>query len=196
MRVLGKCGGFDSDIVDAMQWAAGITVPGAPVNRYPARIINMSLGGTGSCGGLYPAVINELATLGVIVVVSAGNEGDAVSSPANCPGVVAVAGLRHIGTKVGFSNLGPEIALSAPGGNCVNVSGGPCLFSIDTTVNSGTTVPASNIYTNQANFNVGTSFSAPLVAGVASLMLGVDQNLTPGLIRARLQEGASRPVSS
>ncbi len=193
VRVLGKCGGFDSDIVVGMQWAAGITVPGAPANPYPARIINMSLGGTGPCGGLYGPVINSLTALGVTVVVSAGNDGNAVSSPANCPGVVAVAGLRHIGTKVGFSNLGPEIALSAPGGNCVNVSGGPCLFSIDTTVNSGTTAPASNIYTNQANFNVGTSFSAPLVAGVASLMLGLDQNLTPGLIRARLQEGAGRP---
>ncbi len=127
------------------------------------------------------------------MVVSAGNDGDAVSSPANCPGVIGVAGLRHIGTKVGFSNLGPEIALSAPGGNCVNTSGGPCLFSIDTTVNTGTTVPGANTYTDEINANVGTSFSAPLVAGVASLMLGVDQNLTPGLIRARLQEGASAP---
>ncbi len=52
VRVLGKCGGFDSDIIDGMRWAAGIAVPGAPVNPYPARIINMSLGGTGSCGGL------------------------------------------------------------------------------------------------------------------------------------------------
>jgi serine protease len=193
VRVLGKCGGFDSDIIDGMRWAAGIAVPGAPVNPYPARIINMSLGGTGSCGGLYGSVINQLTALGVTVVVSAGNDGDAVSSPANCPGVIGVAGLRHIGTKVGFSNLGPEIALSAPGGNCVNTSGGPCLFSIDTTVNSGTTVPGANTYTDEINSNVGTSFSAPLVAGVASLMLGVDQNLTPGLIRARLQEGASTP---
>jgi len=192
VRVLGKCGGFDSDIIAGMQWAAGIAVPGAPVNPYPARIINMSLGGTGPCGP-YASVIAQLTALGVTVVVSAGNDGDAVSTPANCPGVVAVAGLRHIGTKVGFSNLGPEIALSAPGGNCVTTTGGPCLFSIDTTVNSGTTGPGANTYTDQINANVGTSFSAPLAAGVASLMLGVDQNLTPGLIRARLQEGATTP---
>jgi serine protease len=194
VRVLGKCGGIDTDIIDGMRWAAGIHVNGVPDNPYPARIINMSLGGTGQCvDPRYLQVVDQLTALGVTVVASAGNDGDAVASPANCPGVVAVAGLRHIGTKVGFSNLGPEIALSAPGGNCVNTNGGPCLFSIDTTVNSGTTTPANNTYTDEVNYNVGTSFSAPLVAGVASLMLGVDQNLTPGLIRARLQEGASTP---
>jgi len=30
-----------------------------------------------------------------------------VDIPANCPGVLAVAGLRNIGTKVGYSSLGP-----------------------------------------------------------------------------------------
>jgi serine protease len=36
--------------------------------------------------------------------------------------VIAVAALRHAGTKVGFSSLGPEVAVSAPGGNCVNTA--------------------------------------------------------------------------
>jgi serine protease len=114
-----------------------------------------------------------------------------VSSPANCPGVLAVAGIRHAGTKVGFSNLGPEIALSAPGGNCVNIGAGqPCLFSLDTTVDSGLTGPAGPTYTDQFDFNVGTSFSAPIVAGAAALMHSVNARLAPALVIERLRASA------
>ena len=50
LRVLGKCGGNDSDILAAMRWAAGFTVPGiAQVTPNPARIINLSLGSDGAC---------------------------------------------------------------------------------------------------------------------------------------------------
>ena len=45
VRVLGKCGGYDSDIVDGIAWAAGLDVPGMPANPTPAQVINMSLGG-------------------------------------------------------------------------------------------------------------------------------------------------------
>jgi serine protease len=190
VRVLGKCGGFDSDIIAGMLWAAGLTVSGVPDNPYPARIENLSLGSTTSCPASYVDAVEQLTAAGVLVVASAGNEGGPVGTPASCPGVVGVAGLRHIGTKVGFSSLGPEVALSAPGGNCVNTAPGtPCLFSLDTTSNSGDTVPESSIYTDQFNSNVGTSFSAPIVTGIAALMVSVNGNLTPSLLTARLQEG-------
>jgi serine protease len=118
-----------------------------------------------------------------------------VDSPANCPGVVGVAGLRQVGTKVGFSSLGPEVALSAPGGNCVN-TGPPCLFSIETTTNTGTTVPETNTYTDETHYNVGTSFSAPIVSGIAGLMLSANGNLTPAQLLVRLQAGTQPfPVS-
>jgi serine protease len=193
VRVLGKCGGYDSDILAAMAWAAGMHVDGVPDNPYPARIINMSLGATGSCPQDYQQLIDELAVQRVLVVVSAGNEGGAVDAPANCSGVAGIAGLRHIGTKVGYSSLGPQIALSAPAGNCVNAGGGPCLFSIQTTTNTGATVPATNTYTDELNFNVGTSFSAPIVSGIAGLMLAVNGNLTPDQLIARMKAGANRP---
>ena len=139
-------------------------------------------------------MISQLAARGVLVVASVGNEGSVVESPANCPGVVGVAGIRHVGTKVGFSNLGPGVALSAPGGNCVNVGQGePCLYSIDTTTNLGTQSPTANSYTDQFRFNVGTSFSAPIVSGIAGLMASVNGRLSPEQILARLQEGATRP---
>ncbi len=194
VRVLGKCGGYDSDIIAGMAWAAGNHVDGVPDNLYPARVINMSLGSAGNCPQSYQAIVTQLAAQGVLVVVSAGNEGGPVDAPANCNGVAGIAGLRQAGTKVGYSSLGPQIALSAPAGNCVNTGAGqPCLFSIETTTNTGTTVPATNTYTDELNFNVGTSFSAPIVSGIAGLMLAVNGNLTSGQLIARLQGGATTP---
>jgi serine protease len=198
VRVLGKCGGYDSDIIAGMAWAAGMPVEGVPDNPYPARIVNMSLGSVGTCPAAYQQMVSELVNAGVLVVVSAGNEGGPVDAPANCGDATGVAGLREVGTKVGYSSLGPQIALSAPAGNCVNTAAGqPCLFSIVTTTNSGTTVPETSTYTDEYNYNVGTSFSAPIVAGIAGLMLSVNGNLTPGQLLARLQAGTQPfPVSS
>lgn len=190
VRVLGKCGGYDSDIIAGMRWAAGLPVPGVLDNPNPARIINLSLGGPGSCADTaYPSVINELAGHGVLVVASAGNESGPVEVPANCPGVLAVAGVRHNGIKVGYSSFGPEVSISAPAGNCVNFSGS-CIYSIDTTSNSGTTDPATNIYTDQNNWNVGTSFSAPMAAGVAALMLSRNLELSPAGLIGRIKHTA------
>ncbi len=194
VRVLGKCGGFDSDILDGMLWAAGIHVAGVPDNPYPAQIENLSLGAIGPCGQAYSDVIATVSALGVLVVASAGNEGGPVDEPADCPGAVGVAGLRHAGTKVGYSSLGPEVALAAPAGNCVNTGpGAPCLFPINTTSNSGTTTPGSSTYTDQLSANLGTSFSAPIVSGIAGLMLAANGNLGASQLRARLREGAIAP---
>ena len=190
VRVLGKCGGYDSDILTGMRWAAGLEVSGVEVNPYPARVLNLSLGSSERCSNSYQGVIDELVARGAVVVASAGNESGPVSAPANCNGVVAVVALRHVGTKVGFSNLGARATLGAPGGNCVNEGANqPCLFSIDTTTNSGRTGPVNNNYTDQFNYNVGTSFSAPLVAGIAGLMLSVNANLSPAEVTARLRAG-------
>ena len=194
VRVLGKCGGYDSDIIAGMAWAAGNAVDGVPPNPYPARILNMSLGSVGSCPASYQQMVDELVEEGVLIVVAAGNEGGPVDAPANCSGVAGVAGLREVGSKVGYSSLGPEITLGAPAGNCVNTGAGqPCLFSILTTTNSGSTVPQTNTYTTESNFNVGTSFATPIVSGIAGLMLSVNGNLVPGQLIARLQSGATTP---
>src|SRR6202030_3704941 len=158
---------------------------------------NLSLGGSGSCPASYQSVISTLTTMGVIIVASAGNGGTAgtvapVDTPASCPGVLAVAGLRNVGTKVGYSSLGPEVGISAPAGNCVNsTAGSPCLRSIDTTVNEGLTVPGANSYSDQTNTNLGTSFSAPIVSGIAALMRAANANLTPPQLIARLKASAT-----
>lgn len=197
VRVLGRCGGYDSDVLAGMYWAAGLLLPPPlivsvpPINPYPAQVINMSLGAAGACSELYASAVKDITAHSVIIVASAGNEGTAVDAPANCAGVVAVAGLRHAGTKVGYSNLGPEVAISAPAGNCINIgSNEPCLFSLDTTSNAGKTQPAASIYTDQHDSNVGTSFSAPLVAATLGLMKAANPALTPEQLVARLQSSA------
>lgn len=200
MRVLGKCGGYDSDIIAAMRWAAGLSVPGLPANPNAARVLNLSLGGSGSCaatsstGVLYRETISELTSMNVVVVAAAGNSaGLAVGVPGNCPNVISVTGLRHVGSKVGFSSIGPEVTLSAPGGNCVNLSG-PCLYPIVSTGNSGAQGPrlSEDYYTS----GVGTSFSTPLVAGTVALMLAQQPSLTPAQVRSALVSTARPFVTS
>jgi serine protease len=195
VRALGKCGGYDSDIIAGMQWAVGMTVMDSsgnnvPDNPYPADIINLSLGGTGSCPSAYSSVISNLTTMGVLVVASAGNENGPVDAPGNCAGVLAVVGLRNVGTKVGYSSFGAEAGVAAPAGNCVTTSG-PCYRSIDTTSNTGLAAPGTNTYTDQTNPNLGTSFSAPIVSGIAALMRAVNANLTPPQLIARIESSVT-----
>jgi serine protease len=196
VRVLGKCGGYDSDIMAGMLWAAGIHVPGVAVdNPTPARVLNMSLGGTQACSQGYIDTIAQVNAAGAVVVVAAGNSGgNAVGSPASCPGALGVTALRHVGDKVGFSDLGPEIAIAAPGGNCVNTNGGACLYPIMTTSNSGAIAPVAGvtgaIYTDAFNASIGTSFSAPLVSGTVALMLSAQPSLTPAQVKTKLQSSA------
>ncbi len=191
VRVLGRCGGYDSDIIAAMRWAAGVS--SEPVfNPHPARVINLSLGSAGSCDASYLEVVAELSAAGVTVVAAAGNEtGLAVDVPANCPGVIAVAGVRHLGSKVGYSNVGPEVAIAAPAGNCVNLTGA-CLYPLLSTTNAGRTQPGANSYSDSFDATLGTSFSSPLVAGTVGLLLSVEPALQPAQIRSILQASSRR----
>jgi serine protease len=199
VRVLGKCGGFQSDIAAGMRWAAGLPVPGVPDNPVAnrAKVVNMSLGSTGACGETYQAAVTALVNIGVAVVVAAGNEdGLAADRPANCSGAIGVAGARHMGTKVGYSNVGPELAIAAPAGNCVLLGlSDPCLFPLLTTLNDGIRGPGANTYSDDIVASYGTSFAAPLVAGTVALMLSTHPGMSVAEIRAALQTTA-RPFPS
>ena len=176
VRVLGKCGGYDSDIVDAVAWAAGLAVPGAPANPTPAQVINLSLGGDQKCPAIYPLVINAAYAYGRTraIVAAAGNDADDVANhaPANCPGVIAVASTAVISGKLAaYSNFGAGITISAPGGTFVRVVTTQAIIVLS---NSGTTIPQGDSFALEG----GTSFSAPMVSGTISLMLSVAPTLT------------------
>ncbi|MGI9026707.1 MAG: S8 family serine peptidase [Burkholderiaceae bacterium] len=172
-RVLGRCGGYTSDIADAMRWSAGISVPGVPANPNPARVENLSLGGSGTCSATFQSAVDDVVARGTVVVVAAGNDGaDAASTdPASCNNVIAVAASTRAGGKASFSNFGSKVALAAPG------------TGILSTLNTGTTVPGADTYVNYS----GTSMATPHVAGVASLLLSQNPALTPAQVKSRLQ---------
>ena len=176
VRVLGRCGGYTSDVADGMRWAAGITVAGVPANATPARVLNLSLGGTGACGATYQNAINDIVARGAVVVVAAGNSNvDAANaSPANCNGVIAVAATTRSGGRASYSNFGQNVALSAPGS------------SILSTLNAGSTTPGAPGYATYS----GTSMATPHVAGVVSLMLSLKPAMTPAQVLTALRSSA------
>ncbi|MFM2057404.1 MAG: hypothetical protein RLY71_1789 [Pseudomonadota bacterium] len=196
VRVLGKCGGYDSDIVAAMRWAAGLTVLDSqgnalPLNPHPARVINLSLGSPTTCNtALYGPVITELNNLGVVIVASAGNDELAVHAPGNCNSVITVGSLNRIGTKAIYASLGPEVTISTPGGDDVLV-GGTYQYPMLSTSNSGVQLPGASIYTGGGgNATIGTSFSAPLVSGTIGLMLSANPALSASQVRSLIMSSA------
>jgi serine protease len=192
VRVLGKCFGTDADIQSGMLWAGGISQAGVPDNPNPARVINLSLGGSGVCDAAYQNVVNQLVARGVVIVAAGGNgAGGPVGTPANCSGVIGVTALRHAGTKVGFSDLGAEISIAAPGGNCINITAGSrCLYPLLAATDAGSQGPAGFAWSDGFDITVGTSFASPLVAGVAALMVSQRSALTASEVRTAMRATA------
>jgi serine protease len=184
IRVLGKCGGYTSDIADGMVWASGGSVSGLPANATPSKVLNLSLGGGGSCDTTSQNAINSARSRGAVVIVAAGNENQNASnsSPANCSGVITVAATDRNGARAYYSNYGNVVALAAPGGDVRSSSSNGIL----STLNAGTKAPGSDNYA----YYQGTSMATPHVAGVAALMLSAKPTATPDQIKAALQSSA------
>jgi serine protease len=182
VRVLGRCGGYSSDIADGIRWAAGLSVTGVPDNPNPVQVMNMSLGGYNpdGCSTTYQSAINAAYGEGAMVVVSAGNSNDDASDyqPASCNNVVTVAATDRYGDRAYYSNYGSTVEISAPGGETAVSANG-----VLSTLNSGTTVPASDTYA----FYQGTSMAAPHVTGVASLIFSLDSALSPAQVLSYMQ---------
>lgn len=199
VRVIGKCGGLTSDIVDGMRWAAGLPVPGVAANPSAnvAHVLNLSLGGAGACSPAFQSAVTDIVNAGKVIVAATGNDGaGTVSQPANCAGVIAVTAHAIDGDNANYANVGPETAISAPGGGCGTLTSlatcrsaapasanGQGIYSLG---NTGLTSPSADNYV----VKIGTSMAAPHVAGVIALMLSIRSTLTPAEVRSYLQSSA------
>jgi type VII secretion-associated serine protease mycosin len=147
VKVLDAGGaGTDGDIADGITWAAD----------HGAKVINLSLGGPGG-GDVLCAAVNTALAADAVVVAAAGNDGaESVGYPAACPGVIAVSATTHTGALTAFSSYGWRVDIAAPG--------------LDITSTSLSQPPTSDSYATES----GTSFSTPIVAGVAALVRAHD----------------------
>jgi serine protease len=201
VRVAGKCGAAVTDIIDGIRWAAGLQVADGqggfvPVNPNPARIINISFGGSAPCDAPYQDAINEVFTeRGAIVVAAAGNEHGAPTRPASCEHVIGVAALNRDGFKSSYSNFGPTLKIATVGGDPGSLGAWGSIVGdsgLLTIINRGVTEPEAPDF----EYLSGTSFAAPLVSGIASLMLSVNPGLAAADMVRGLQESARPHVTS
>ena len=162
VKVLGSDGsGLDSDIASGIVWATD----------HGAEVINLSLGGPGSTAALANSVAYA-ESHGVVVVAASGNEqSSAPSYPAAYSTVLAVGATDEYGDIVQFSNRGSYLDVVAQGWNVVS-----------TDLASG----ATEAYAAGA----GTSFSSPLVAGVAALLKAKNTSFSPAQVRSKITSTA------
>jgi serine protease len=190
VRVLGAGGGSFNDVIDGIRWAAGLTTSwdgrpwsafGLTDNAHPADVINMSLGGGGSCWSTLQDAISQARAAGTVVVTAAGNSfRDAANfTPANCNDTVTVAATGRVGGLANYSNFGSSIDIAAPGGDMSRDSG------ILSTIATGASTLTGYSYTNYQ----GTSMAAPHVAGVAALVASLHPTWGPSQIEAAIYAG-------
>jgi thermitase len=172
VKVLDSSGnGSYASITNGINWAVS----------HDARVINMSLGGTAFSQTLCDAVSNAIAN-GVVVVAAAGNSGTSQASyPAACPGAIGVAATNSSGGYPSWSNYGsPNVFVSAPG------------VSIYSTMWTGATQLGSACSGHQYCLLDGTSMATPFVAGLAALMEGENEHLTPTALKLLLAQTADK----
>lgn len=177
VRALGiGASGYESDFADAITWASGGAVAGAPANPHPSSVVNFSAAWDGQCSATMKSAVDGAHARNVPVVVAAGNAGVNANdvTPANCLGAIVVGASASTDVMTGYSNWGPMLDVLAPGGTT-----GADIYS---TYNTGNESPAQASY---GPLN-GTSMSAPHVAGVIALMKQRDPGLDVESIRNTL----------
>ncbi|GAB2649846.1 S8 family serine peptidase [Kribbella swartbergensis] len=166
VKVLDDGGnGSDANVINGINWAV----------KNGARVINMSLGGEGDNPVLHTAIKNAVAK-GVVLVAAAGNSGvSAPNYPAAYPEVLSVGATNWYGALTEFSTYGDTVDIAAPG------------FNITSTAPRAQTPAGYDPYYIGLS---GTSFSSPIVAGVAALVRNKWPSFTPAQVMSRLKATA------
>lgn len=196
VKVLGASGAGTLDgIIEGVYWAAGYDDPtfGGHINPDPARVINMSLGGMIGvpCPPALDQVFKDAYTLSrAITVVAAGNDAGPADPffPASCPSVITVGATGPTGARADYSGYGAYVDVFAPGGD-VNFE-----HPADSRYRAAVVSTTYSSAGPTCGFKEGTSMAAPHVAGVVSLMLAREPDLSLEEVRARLIN-ASRPLT-
>ena len=129
-----------------------------------ARVANLSY--TASDSSTVRSAASYFQSKGGVVAVSAGND-STFKSAADNPYVLTVSATDTSDLLASFSNTGNNVDLSAPG------------MTIRTTARGGGYQAVA-----------GTSFSAPIVAGLAALVMSVNPSLTPAGVQDILKQSA------
>jgi aqualysin 1 len=175
VRVLDCSGnGSVSNIIAAIDWISA--------NAPKPSVVNMSFGGAAS-SSLDSAVQNAIS-LGYVYVVAAGNDNMDVSgvSPARVSSAYTVGSRDSLDNRSSFSNYGSLVDYYLPGENVYS---------------------AFNASTTSQAVGSGTSFSAPLVAGLFAVQLEwnpatkkAGQTITSQLNNSALGSTVSSPTST
>lgn len=140
------------------------------------EVINMSLGSDGD-DPLVAEQVQAAIDSGVVVVAAAGNDGWAqLSYPANYPGVIAVGATDSSDNRASFSNYSSNLAIVAPGTSSICSTAWTAGQPIDRYI---------------CGYS-GTSFSSPIVAGAAALLISQNTTLTPAQIKTALTSTATK----
>ncbi|HYH08911.1 MAG TPA: S8 family serine peptidase [Thermoanaerobaculia bacterium] len=175
-KVLNARGsGVTSDVIAAIERAMDPNNDGDTSDH--ADVINLSLGSAGHADDPGSRAVNRAVALGIVVVVSAGNEGEfhRVGSPGVAESAITVGAIRSDNTIAEFSSRGPAAGSGAIKPDLVAPG-----VSITSTIPGGLYMPLS-----------GTSMAAPYVAGLAALLLEAHPDWTPARVKSALVNSAN-----
>ncbi|KTD38555.1 serine metalloprotease [Legionella nautarum] len=167
---------YESQVINALYWSVGGSVPGVPENPYPAKIINMSFGVDREpgkeiehCDLALQEALHFVRRHGAVITVAAGNENrwEHYNAPAVCNDTIKVAATGLEGLRAYYSNYGPGVSFAAPGGDLMYGRQGGILSTVN---------PGGGYQNSGFDFYQGTSMAAPHAAGVAGLVYAVSES--------------------